>query len=444
MSWDRAQPPTPNSIRKRQRENSFGFFFLSSPPPTHPSPHREFGLMAHLAIMEIERGEELRLILVGKSGGGKSTTGNTILRRRAFESILAVKNTTLRCQREQGTWQGRKVSVVDTPSIFDSENYNEIVRREIISCVELSRPGPHALILVTQVGRFTAEDATAAKCVQDIFGAESAKHTIVLFTCLQDLGGDPLQEYVQKSDNRNLRDLIQQCGNHFCGFNNKAVGAEQERQLSELMAMVQSVVFKNRGQYYVNRLYGEPSLREEHVRIFIKQNRAEASSTCSSHSGRKRARHATLSDAGYMCEACDDGNARLAVIRLLAQRTYRHQTWVGWSSCPSPSRAGSLKGKVGRERESCQFSRSLSEKSPRVLESETPKTPDMASSVIRRGLHIRVYLEDWKGNTGRTWVPNPRGLGVSSGAGSQLPPRSYPETAALVPDPIQGIAQKLL
>ncbi|KAL7977854.1 hypothetical protein Chor_010806 [Crotalus horridus] len=166
------------------------------------------------------------------------------------------------------------VSVVDTPGLFDSANYNEIVRREIVACIELSRPGPPRPDLGDPGGALHRGRCGCRKlCLGYLWGRVRQATTVVLFTCLEDLGGAPLQEYVQKSDNRNLRDLIRRCGNHYCGFNNKATGTERDRQVSELMATVQSVVSENRGRYYVNRLYGEPSLRDEHVRLFVKQNR---------------------------------------------------------------------------------------------------------------------------------------------------------------------------
>ncbi|XP_040405272.1 GTPase IMAP family member 1-like [Cygnus olor] len=219
-------------------------------------------------------GLEMRLILAGKAGGGKSATGNTLLGERVFESKLSTKPVTVRCEKAQGHWDGEDFTVVDTADIFNPSDASDEVHQEIIRCIRLSSPGPHALLLVTQLGRFTQEKAKAAERLQDIFGADVLRHTIVIFTRAEELAGRSLHDYVSCTDNKALHELIQRCGNRYCGFNNRAAGAERDQQVAELMGMVRCMVRANGDRYYSNEMYLEPNLTEGKVEYHMARYRA--------------------------------------------------------------------------------------------------------------------------------------------------------------------------
>ncbi|XP_066526953.1 interferon-induced very large GTPase 1-like [Hoplias malabaricus] len=195
-------------------------------------------------LLKLRRKKDLRVVLLGNVGSGKSAAGNTLLGSSVFLSKLSASPVTLQCEAHIKTLGDRLIMVVDTPGLTPKVDWNTVKK-----CLHFSAPGPHIFLLVIPLGRFTQEEIETMEKAVKMFGKKLYRFSIILFTFKDNLESDSIEKHIS-SAGKELQQLVQECGDRYHAFDNK--NSSEEDQVKALLLKIDDLVDGiNGGREYI-------------------------------------------------------------------------------------------------------------------------------------------------------------------------------------------------
>lgn len=201
-------------------------------------------------------------MLVGKTGGGKTSSMNTLLEIHPALTPDSASSQTTECEKKQGEFG----FVIDTPGVHNTEIPDEKVAEEIINGIRWAAGGPQVFLYVQRPDPLTTEDYEAVKIIQKIFGEKSKDYTLVLFSRGDrdkvEISDEDRKSFVEEATSfKSNQDSIDQ---YYHFFDNTV---KKSDQVSELLKKINNLVEKNKGKNYIKEIFENAKKEKQKMEI---------------------------------------------------------------------------------------------------------------------------------------------------------------------------------
>lgn len=208
--------------------------------------------------------QKINILLLGRNGNGKSSSGNSILGKKVFTPRGASQESVDEILKGSLIIDNKEINVVEGPGLGDAslDDHEDVLKifQNVEAALSLCPDGFIAVIFVLKYGvRYTRQEKDVVLLIKDIFGNNIlSDHGVILMTHGDNFAADNEDDSMTFKDwceeqTGDMRELMDECEKRYVLFNNREKDTFKIRvQRDMLMIEIDKILSSSRPYTFEN------------------------------------------------------------------------------------------------------------------------------------------------------------------------------------------------